>query len=193
MNMKTSTTHTQTSTVSTTSLSTVQIACGLFVIHVIFGLLLYAFYRSYTPTTDRPWNIWFVPTTLYVIAMITFLMKSRNVDSNNSTVETSNEASSAIQTTNAQNAKEIDVESENSSVVAQQNERTRPLATEEFIGYLIILAIPFVNLVVGLIWAFSSKGNINRRNFARAYLVFSVVAGFILFFVIMAMASGARR
>lgn len=46
-------------------------------------------------------------------------------------------------------------------------------------GYLImflVLCIPIVNLVVLLLWAFGKNGNVNRRNFSRAALVYLAIA-----------------
>lgn len=39
----------------------------------------------------------------------------------------------------------------------------------------IIFAIPFVGIVMMFIWAFGSSGNLNRRNYARASLLISLV------------------
>jgi hypothetical protein len=50
-----------------------------------------------------------------------------------------------------------------------------PLGTGSFLGYLFLFAIPFVGFIVQLIFAFS-QGNINRKNFARAYLLYQVIA-----------------
>ncbi|MCP4180939.1 MAG: hypothetical protein GY756_24515 [bacterium] len=40
---------------------------------------------------------------------------------------------------------------------------------------LLILAIPFVNIIMYLIWAFSGNTNINRRNFCRASIIWAVI------------------
>lgn len=58
-------------------------------------------------------------------------------------------------------------------------------------GYLImflIMCIPVVNLVVLLLWAFGKNGNVNRRNFSRAALVYIAIGivlsiSAVLFFV----------
>lgn len=45
-------------------------------------------------------------------------------------------------------------------------------------GYLImflVMCIPVVNLVVLLLWAFGKNGNVNRRNFSRAALVYIAI------------------
>ncbi len=58
-------------------------------------------------------------------------------------------------------------------------------------GYLImflIMCIPVVNLVVLLLWAFGKNGNVNRRNFSRAALIYiaigiALTVGAMLFFI----------
>ncbi len=45
--------------------------------------------------------------------------------------------------------------------------------TSTFFWMILLLAVPFVNLILLLIWSFSEKININRRNFARAALIWS--------------------
>ncbi len=45
-------------------------------------------------------------------------------------------------------------------------------------GYLImflVMCIPVVNLVVLLLWAFGKNGNVNRRNFSRAALIYIAI------------------
>jgi len=52
------------------------------------------------------------------------------------------------------------------------------ISTLGWIVILILLIIPIVGLVVYIIWAFG-KGNLNRRNYARASLIL-MLAGIIL-------------
>jgi hypothetical protein len=40
----------------------------------------------------------------------------------------------------------------------------------------LLLGIPFVNLVLLLVWAFGSDVNLNRKNFARATLLIPVLS-----------------
>ncbi len=56
----------------------------------------------------------------------------------------------------------------------------RPLSVGEWLVTLIVAAIPIVNLIALLWWAFSSGGNLNRRNWARASLVLMLVAVFVM-------------
>lgn len=56
---------------------------------------------------------------------------------------------------------------------------TAPLSLGQYIIMFLISAIPIVNIIMLLIWAFSANININKKNFARASLIF-MVAGIIL-------------
>jgi len=56
------------------------------------------------------------------------------------------------------------------------------LSTAEWFGTLIVLIVPIVGIVVYLVWAFGSGGNLNRRNYCRAALILmaiSIVLGII--------------
>ncbi|BCJ95377.1 hypothetical protein acsn021_29460 [Anaerocolumna cellulosilytica] len=46
-----------------------------------------------------------------------------------------------------------------------------PLSLGEWVVTLLILAIPCVNIVMFFVWGFG-QGNISRRNFCRAALIF---------------------
>ena len=50
------------------------------------------------------------------------------------------------------------------------------LGVKDWLITLIVLAIPLVNIIMVLVWAFSSSGNANRRNFCRAALILWVIA-----------------
>lgn len=50
----------------------------------------------------------------------------------------------------------------------------KPLSTSEWFVTLLILALPFVGIVMYFVWAFAG-GNISRRNFCRAVLLWFVV------------------
>jgi len=66
---------------------------------------------------------------------------------------------------------------------------TRPLTVGDWMVTLLILAIPMVNIIMMLVWAFSSTGNLNRRNYCLASLLWFVimVALAITAFVLMAL------
>lgn len=52
---------------------------------------------------------------------------------------------------------------------------SRPLRTSEWFLTLLILALPVIGLVMHLVWAFGG-GNLGRRNFCRATLLWMLVA-----------------
>lgn len=45
------------------------------------------------------------------------------------------------------------------------------MSVKAWLVTLVILMIPIVNLIMPLVWAFSSDGNHNRKYFSRAYLI----------------------
>ena len=49
------------------------------------------------------------------------------------------------------------------------------ISVKSWIGTLLLMAIPIVNLVMLFIWAFGSGTNPNRKHFARAYLIWSLI------------------
>ena len=53
----------------------------------------------------------------------------------------------------------------------------------EWIVTLIIMAIPCVNIIMCFVWGFGSTGNLNRRNFCRAYLIMIAVV-FVLYLIL---------
>ena len=53
---------------------------------------------------------------------------------------------------------------------------------------LLVLAIPLVNIVMYLVWAFSSTGNVNRQNFCKASVYwFMIILGIYLVFMLLAL------
>ena len=70
----------------------------------------------------------------------------------------------------------------------QQNYRPQTdvapvMSTGSWIGTLLLMYIPIVNIILLIVWAASTGENPNRRNFARAYLLMFVIS-FILMAVI---------
>ncbi|HHX60243.1 MAG TPA: hypothetical protein GX707_05830 [Epulopiscium sp.] len=61
---------------------------------------------------------------------------------------------------------------------------TENLSVGDYIGMMLLMTIPFLNMIFLFIWAFSNATNINKKNFARAYLLIGVIVA-ALFFVIM--------
>ena len=54
----------------------------------------------------------------------------------------------------------------------------------------LVLLIPCVGIIMSFVWAFSSTGNLNRRNYCRAYLIISA-AIIVLVFVVSILSSAA--
>ena len=58
------------------------------------------------------------------------------------------------------------------------SEEFRPLSPWAYFGYSVLFTVPFIGLIVNLVFCFSSE-NINRRNYARsfwcAYLLLSLI------------------
>lgn len=56
------------------------------------------------------------------------------------------------------------------------------MSVGQWIGVMIVLAIPIVNIIMYIIWAFSSNTNPNLSNFCKATLLLGLIGGFIAFF-----------
>lgn len=61
----------------------------------------------------------------------------------------------------------------NMNMQARMMDYDKPLSLGEWLLTLIVIAIPFVNLIMLFIWAFG-EGNTNRKNFSRAYLIYTL-------------------
>lgn len=72
---------------------------------------------------------------------------------------------------------------------------TAVMTTGDWFVTQLILAIPLVNLVMLLIWGFSSTGNVNRRNFCKATLIWMAIAiaGYACIFLFFIAASNSGR
>lgn len=62
-----------------------------------------------------------------------------------------------------------------SQTPAPVTDDSAPLSTGQFILMMLISAIPMVGFIMQLVWAFGGTANINRRNYARAVLILSLV------------------
>lgn len=54
-------------------------------------------------------------------------------------------------------------------------DHNRPLTTGEWFLTILIIALPLIGIVMQFVWAFSD-GNIGRRNFCRASLLWLAIA-----------------
>ena len=70
---------------------------------------------------------------------------------------------------------------------------TKPITVGGWMLTLLVLAIPLVNLIMYLVWALSSSGNLNRRNFCRASIYwFLIILGiYVLILALVGVASVA--
>ncbi|MFV0363993.1 MAG: hypothetical protein ACK5LL_13050 [Suipraeoptans sp.] len=58
-----------------------------------------------------------------------------------------------------------------------------PMTVKDWIITLLIFCIPCVNIVMYFVWAFGKTGNVSRRNYCRAQLIF-VAAGIVLYLIL---------
>ena len=54
------------------------------------------------------------------------------------------------------------------------SDNNRPLSTGEWFITILVLALPLIGLIMQFVWAFSD-GNIGRRNFCRAALIWAAI------------------
>ena len=59
------------------------------------------------------------------------------------------------------------------------NSTTAPMSFGDWIVTLLLLMIPIANIVLLFVWAFSSETNLNKKNFAKAQLIFMGIGLFI--------------
>lgn len=72
---------------------------------------------------------------------------------------------------------------ENTTTPATQQHQ--PITLGEWMITLLLCAIPLVNLVMLLVWAFSGNVNTSKANWAKAMLIWMVI-GIVLWFVVFA-------
>ncbi|MBE6615083.1 MAG: DUF2116 family Zn-ribbon domain-containing protein [Ruminococcaceae bacterium] len=63
------------------------------------------------------------------------------------------------------------------------------LSVWDYILMMVIFSLPVVGLVLMLYWGFGSQVAINRKNFARAYLIFYVISMVLSFVMLGALGS----
>ncbi len=66
---------------------------------------------------------------------------------------------------------------------AYPNINEEPLTIGEWMLTLFLLMIPCVNIILLIVWAVSNNGNVNRKRFAIASLVFAAI-GIVLYFIL---------
>jgi hypothetical protein len=63
----------------------------------------------------------------------------------------------------------------NAGFAQQVANRDLPLSVGDWLLTLIVLAVPILNIILYIFWAFFSKGNKGRINFCRASLILALV------------------
>lgn len=72
----------------------------------------------------------------------------------------------------------------------QQNHMdTTPMSMGDWVLTILALFIPCAGVIIYLIWAFGKKGNVNRRNYCRAYL--AIYAVIMAVYLLIALVFGA--
>lgn len=56
---------------------------------------------------------------------------------------------------------------------AEKNDE--PVKTGEWVWTILVACIPIVGLIALLIWAFSESTNVNKKNWARGYLICAII------------------
>ncbi|CDN41147.1 MULTISPECIES: hypothetical protein [Paenibacillus] len=59
------------------------------------------------------------------------------------------------------------------------------VSVKSWLGSLVILMIPIVNIIFLFVWAFGDSANLNRKYFARAYLLWALI-GIVLYIILLA-------
>lgn len=54
----------------------------------------------------------------------------------------------------------------------ERQEDTSVMSLGDWLITVLLLLVPCVGIIVYFVWAFSKNGNVNRRNYCRAYLIF---------------------
>ena len=67
---------------------------------------------------------------------------------------------------------------------------SEPLAVKDWFVTLFITYIPIVGLIMLLVWAFDSTTNVNKKNFAKASLLWTLI-GIVLAIIFFTMFMGA--
>jgi len=58
---------------------------------------------------------------------------------------------------------------------APKDEATAVMSTKDWVITYLLMMIPCVGLILTIIWAFGDTGNLNRKNYARAFLIIILI------------------
>lgn len=75
-------------------------------------------------------------------------------------------------------AKKADFEMDNNQL-NNIPEEYRPISMWGYLGYELLFSIPFVGLILMMVFSFGGAKNINLRNFARSYFFYYIIIVFI--------------
>lgn len=67
-----------------------------------------------------------------------------------------------------------------------EHSNQKPMSVKDWLITLLIMAIPLVGFIMLFVYAFSDNENLNKKNWAKAQLIFLavVMALFLLFFIL---------
>jgi hypothetical protein len=51
----------------------------------------------------------------------------------------------------------------------------KPLRVGQYIGMLLLMCVPILNIILLFVWGFGSSANLNKKNFARAALILCAI------------------
>lgn len=57
-----------------------------------------------------------------------------------------------------------------------------PMKVGEYLLSMIVFGLPIIGIIMMFVWSFSSSTNINKKNFARAYLIIGII-GVVLYLI----------
>jgi len=66
---------------------------------------------------------------------------------------------------------------------------TDVMSTKDWVITYLIMMIPCVGIIMSFVWAFSGSGNLNRRNYCRAFLI--IIAIIIVLYLLLILIFGA--
>lgn len=70
-------------------------------------------------------------------------------------------------------------------MIDQPEKAYKPLSLSDWMVTILITFIPIANLVMLLVWAFSSETHPSKKNWAKATLIWMLI-GFVLYFIFVA-------
>lgn len=67
--------------------------------------------------------------------------------------------------------------------------KEEPMTVGQWMITLLVMMIPCVNIIMAFVWAFGS-GNVSRKNYFKAYLIFMAIVYAIMFVLVIALSVG---